>query len=82
MVMQRQGDVLVIHGVTIPKWAKRIEGKVVAKGELTGHNHEVEEGVLYEEGGWPESYIFILYAWECNTRRFCGFLCVRSNYYQ
>lgn len=51
MTIQRQGDVLVIHGVTIPKWAKQIEGKVVAKGELTGHNHEVKEGVLYEEYG-------------------------------
>lgn len=49
MEIQRQGDVLLIHGVTIPKWAKRIEGKVVAKGELSGHNHEVEEGVLYYE---------------------------------
>jgi hypothetical protein len=51
MEMQRQGDILVIKGVTIPEGAEQIEGRVVARGELTGHNHEVESGTLYEKDG-------------------------------
>lgn len=49
MITQRQGDILVIQGVTIPEGAEQIEGRVVARGELTGHNHEVENGTLYEK---------------------------------
>lgn len=52
----QQGDVLIRPVAEIPKWAKRIDGRVLAEGEATGHMHVAEasdvklflfEGTLY-----------------------------------
>lgn len=35
----QQGDVLIFSGATIPKKAKRLEGRTLREGEHTGHAH-------------------------------------------
>lgn len=41
--MWRHGDVLIERCKRIPKDAKRLPQCILAKGELTGHAHRVEE---------------------------------------
>ena len=44
-----QGDVLLTAVDALPKGAKRIPGKTVARGEVTGHHHTFDGEVeLYE----------------------------------
>lgn len=49
----RQGDVIIIHGASIPAAAKDVGHKVLAKGEVTGHAHQITQGeaLLYEKDG-------------------------------
>lgn len=44
--LYRQGDVLIIPVKSIPKTAKKQNGKkcVLALGEVTGHHHRIESG--------------------------------------
>ena len=53
LLAQRQGDVIFILGVKIPEGAKKLDHKVIAEGEITGHKHEISEGKadLYEKDG-------------------------------
>lgn len=48
MVMYRQGDVLVMTALAIPKTAKRQKKCVLALGEVTGHAHQIKtDAVLW-----------------------------------
>ncbi len=50
-MMKRQGDLLIISVGAIPEDARRLEHRVLAEGEATGHKHELESGILYEKNG-------------------------------
>lgn len=48
MVMYRQGDVLVMTALSIPKTAKKQKACVLALGEVTGHSHQIKtDAVLW-----------------------------------
>ena len=52
--MWRQGDVLIERVQDVPPFTRRVEGTVLARGELSGHAHrvaEAEEVELYEGPG-------------------------------
>jgi len=52
--MWRQGDVFIQACPQVPPEAKKLPHCILAKGELTGHAHRVEESgaaVLFEFGG-------------------------------
>jgi hypothetical protein len=48
----RQGDLLFVEVNQLPRTARRVEHRVIAEGETTGHMHQVldETAVLYEDG--------------------------------
>lgn len=41
--MWRHGDILIARTTALPEGAKRRTTAVLAKGELTGHSHRVED---------------------------------------
>jgi hypothetical protein len=43
----RQGEVYLVAVDSIPAEAKQREDKVVARGEATGHRHELSGGTVY-----------------------------------
>ena len=43
MMMYRQGDVLILSAVAIPKTAHKETRCVLALGEMTGHAHQIKE---------------------------------------
>lgn len=43
----RHGDVLLIPVATIPKQATKQKNLVLAEGEVTGHSHQITEGVAH-----------------------------------
>jgi len=49
----RQGDVVIILNQKIPKGAKKLDHKILAYGEVTGHKHQIKKGKaeLYEKDG-------------------------------
>jgi len=47
----RHGDLLIISIESIPKGAKKKQGKVIMEGEATGHAHVLDDGVLFEKDG-------------------------------
>ena len=49
----RQGDVILVRTESIPKEAKALTHRILAKGEVTGHQHQITEGdaTLYEHEG-------------------------------
>jgi len=52
--MWRHGDVLIAAVDSLPQGAKRRSAAVLIHGELTGHNHRLEDpdaGELWEAGG-------------------------------
>ena len=53
MKLYQQGDVLIQQIIEIPLKALKKEGKILAKGELTGHCHTITKGDadLYEYEG-------------------------------
>jgi hypothetical protein len=48
----RQGDLLFIEVKSLPGGLHRLEHRIIAEGETTGHKHEVidETAILYEDG--------------------------------
>jgi hypothetical protein len=48
--MYRQGDILLVAS-SMPVQATRLSHRVLAHGEVTGHKHEVADGVLFEHQG-------------------------------
>ena len=48
----RQGDVVIICDAKIPAGAVKLSHCILAKGEDTGHMHQITEGeaTLYEDG--------------------------------
>src|SRR5260370_33113900 len=59
--MWRHGDVLISAVEEIPQGARRIQGVVLASGEVTGHSHRVETAQaaqLWEDAG--ERFLTIL----------------------
>ena len=52
MIAYRQGDVILVKG-EIPKNAVKQDHLILAKGEVTGHQHQITEGnaMLYEKEG-------------------------------
>ncbi len=53
MTQYRQGDLLIemIPKRTFSQYAKRIENKVLAFGEVTGHSHRLTGGELWSDRG-------------------------------
>ena len=49
--MKRQGDLLILPVKDIPSKAKKINHTVLAEGELAGHLHELDGGLVYEHKG-------------------------------
>lgn len=48
--MYRQGDILIVKMPQLPPQRKGLETRIVAHGELTGHNHRIEgEAQLYAD---------------------------------
>lgn len=41
--MFRQGDVLIERIAVLPKNVKKIDGAILAQGEVTNHAHEIED---------------------------------------
>jgi len=50
-MMVRQGDLLIVKVDKMPKEAVKLNHRVLAEGEATGHLHELDSGVLYETNG-------------------------------
>jgi hypothetical protein len=48
MKQYRQGDILLREVKELPKNIKKLDHKVLAYGEATGHRHQVINGELYE----------------------------------
>lgn len=46
MLQSRQGDVLIVSASIIPPSAQRQACCVLARGEATGHAHQIHEGAL------------------------------------
>jgi len=46
-----QGDIYLKRIKTIPEGAKQIRRNIVARGEITGHTHEIEDCTIYERDG-------------------------------
>jgi len=48
----RQGDILFIEITSLPEGISRLEHRIIAEGETTGHKHQVLDDVayLYEDG--------------------------------
>ena len=44
--MYRQGDLLLVKVKSIPKKAKEKKDKIILEGEVTGHAHCIEVGVV------------------------------------
>ncbi|MDP2646545.1 MAG: hypothetical protein Q8P24_16520 [Desulfobacterales bacterium] len=51
MQMKRQGDLLLMEIPHIPFNATRLKHRVLAEGEVTGHFHELDGGIVYEVDG-------------------------------
>lgn len=52
--MWRHGDVFIQSAKRIPKGAKRLPHAILAKGEMTGHAHRIQErgaAILYSVDG-------------------------------
>lgn len=49
--MYRQGDVLILDAVKLPKDAVRRASNIVVEGEVTGHAHRLMGGEIWESGG-------------------------------
>lgn len=52
--MWRHGDILIASATILPDNAKRRATTILARGELTGHSHRVEDGataILWEHQG-------------------------------
>ena len=49
--MRRQGDLLIIKVGEIPQGAVRVQSRVLAEGEATGHRHELNSGEVFEKDG-------------------------------
>ena len=49
----RQGDVVLVEVQSMPARATALDHRILAKGEVTGHQHQVTEGdaTLYEHEG-------------------------------
>jgi len=47
----RHGDVILVKIGKLPKGCKKLNHRILAEGETTGHKHEVERGILYEKNG-------------------------------
>ena len=48
MMMFRHGDVLVMKVDEIPSEVKKLDHRVLAYGEVTGHAHRLDVGELFE----------------------------------
>jgi hypothetical protein len=42
-MLYRHGDVLIAHVQTLPAQATKRSGTILARGEITGHSHRVQE---------------------------------------
>ena len=51
MKIYRQGDVLIRQIKEIPKKSKKLNHRILAYGEATGHKHELITGDLYDADG-------------------------------
>jgi len=47
--MFRQGDLLIVRISSIPKKAIKRESGILAEGEIAGHLHELDSGIVYEQ---------------------------------
>ena len=47
----RQGDLLIVKIDEMPKEALKLNHRILAEGEATGHMHELDSGTLYESKG-------------------------------
>ena len=50
-MMVRQGDLLIVKIDAVPQEAVKLNHRILAEGEATGHMHELDSGVLYESNG-------------------------------
>jgi len=49
--MYRQGDILIIRIEEIPAAAKKLNHRILAEGEATGHAHKLIDGDLFDMDG-------------------------------
>ena len=50
-MMVRQGDLLILKVNGLPEEAVKLNHRILAEGEATGHMHELDSGELYESKG-------------------------------
>lgn len=43
-MMMRQGDLFFQAVKSVPRSASKVQHRVLAEGEITGHSHQIEEG--------------------------------------
>lgn len=51
MKIYRQGDILIRKIDLIPKEAKKIDNRILAHGEATGHTHSLIDGIVFALSG-------------------------------
>jgi len=51
MEIYRQGDILIKKIKNIPENTKKLNHRILAHGEATGHMHQLQEGNLYDANG-------------------------------
>lgn len=56
--MVRQGDLLIVKVSKPEGELKKLDHRVLADGEITGHKHQLTLGTLYRENGWSENLFF------------------------
>jgi len=49
--MWRQGDLLIVKIKKVPQDAVKLNNRILAEGEATGHMHELDKGEVYEWKG-------------------------------
>jgi len=56
--MVRQGDLLIVKISKPEGELKKLAHRVLADGEITGHQHKLTLGVLYKKNDWDSSLFF------------------------
>lgn len=46
----RHGDLLMVQVSAIPTTAKKVAHGILAEGEVTGHAHRLQHGVVFQDG--------------------------------